>query len=269
MKKLVEKILTTSMICSVLFAVPAYSGGSVPVRIIKGDSAVVESGRGWSDASPIPSSSAHSGTAKETIKNVVMNDKIKESARIYVLGILGGDRNEIFKAPSLFRGISDNEIFSFLWMRESVFPASTWSLGQSVIETIQSTNGNMIEITFYAPDIEPYIDSKLPRPVAEWKIYDDLLTGTITPKGKLMNRTVAFNELGLLFFPNEESRNKWMKTPEIEIKKTLAWCIENKKAVSKPIRNYMSGLQSEMKYSVTISIPKEIDSLMSRFFASK
>ncbi|MDD4137249.1 MAG: hypothetical protein PHT99_05050 [Methanoregula sp.] len=196
----------------------------------------------------------------------------EKAARVWIFGVLGGDREYLTEAPSLFKTegqkISEQNAVRFIVLREALYTASSWAVGQARIESLEKNEAG-IAAKLYIVDVEPLISGyaaeisdslrvsgPTARILAEWKAASELKdpekVGALRHNETVKQIPVnAYGKLSL----DPELLKQLVLAPEKEAVLAVAAAKKYKLAYAKP---YIEALAFIVRYSSSLEFPKEL-----------
>jgi len=248
----------------------AYAAGTPGTRVVKATLPAEKK----TDAKKPAAKAASEGKAGVSEYSVPGIDSTvqEKAARIWFMGVLGGDREYSASAPSLFRtpdgNVSENEAVRFIVLRESLYTASSWAMGMARIESMQKGTAGM-DAEIYLPDIEPLVaeetesigekfrvEPSTARIIAEWKISSEISSGERAKdiKYTTVKKTAPVNAFGVLALgPNV--LKELIASPAAEAIKAVEAVRKHKIAYAMP---YVDNIAFIVRYSSSLDFPPEL-----------
>ena len=221
-----------------------------------------------------PKTEVHTGKAvlSEYMTTGIGSTLQEKAAKVWIYGVLGGDREYLADAPALFRtegkNISEEDAIRFIVLREALYTASSWAIGQGRIEALEKNDGGMTA-KLYMADIEPLVSKysaeiseslrvsgPTARILAEWKaaaeLKDPEKAGTLRPAETV--KQIPVNAYGTLSL-DPEFLKQLILAPEKEAVSAVEAVKKHKLAYARP---YVEELAFIVRYSSSLEFPEEL-----------
>lgn len=264
-------IFMLGLFISVLAISPVFAESAPGTRVVKATLPAVKKPAVKKTETQMNAPDGNATVSEYSVPNI--DSTVQENAaKIWFLGVLGGDREYSASAPVLFKipesGVTENDAVRFIVLRESLYTASSWAMGMARIESMQKGERGM-EALIYLADVESFvsktaeemserfrIEPSVARILAEWKISSEISSGEITKNIRYttVSKTAPVNTFGALSLgPN--SLKELVSSPETDVVKAIAAAKKYKLAYTKP---YIENIAFIVRYSSSLNFSPEL-----------
>lgn len=275
MKRDFNKILCTLGIAVIIAMSPMYAEAATTkgVRIVK---VALPAEKKTETKKAVKPASPGTATVSKYTTTGIDSTAQEQAAKTWVLGILGGDREYSVNAPALFKteglNVKESDVIRFMVLREALYSASSWAIGQAKVESIQK--GDMgVNVALYLVDTESLVsmhaekiaeimkvEPSTARIIAEWKVAYELkdpeklrdMRYITTVKKAPIN---AFGKLSI--GPN--NIHELLSTPEKEAVKAIETAKKYKLTYAKP---YIDDIAFIVEYSSSLEFSHELKEVL-------